>query len=117
VRCQKPSSTAARNDCRCSGGDDPLLNSIHGQSFQHRAHEDALPTVLPVHLGPLRTRVRDRDQQKPFGRWGEGFGDDAVAAAMIDRLVHHAEVISLKGDSYRMRGRGLGRIPPTNSGE
>src|SRR6266568_6661450 len=34
---------------------------------------------------------------KPFGRWGEVFGDDVVAAAMIDRLVHHAEVISLKG--------------------
>ncbi|QWY63646.1 ATP-binding protein (plasmid) [Mycobacterium avium subsp. hominissuis] len=28
---------------------------------------------------------------KPFGRWGEVFGDDGVAAAMIDRLVHHAE--------------------------
>jgi hypothetical protein len=40
---------------------------------------------------------------KPFGRWGEVFGDDVVAAAMIDRLVHHAEVISLKGDSYRLK--------------
>ena len=36
-------------------------------------------------------------------RWGEVFGDDVVAAAMIDRLVHHAEVIALKGDSYRLR--------------
>ena len=44
-------------------------------------------------------------------RWGEVFGDDTVAAAMIDRLVHHAEVHSLKGDSYRMRGRELGRVP------
>ena len=48
---------------------------------------------------------------KPFGRWGEVFGDDVVAAAMIDRLVHHAEVISLKGDSYRLKNRDLGRIP------
>ena len=40
---------------------------------------------------------------KPFGRWGETFGDDVVAAAMIDRLVHHAEVIALKGDSYRLK--------------
>ncbi|MFD9226122.1 ATP-binding protein, partial [Streptomyces sp. NPDC060064] len=54
---------------------------------------------------------------KPFGRWGEVFGDDTVAAAMIDRLVHHAEVISLKGDSYRMRGRDLGRVPAANTGE
>jgi DNA replication protein DnaC len=48
---------------------------------------------------------------KPFGRWGETFGDETVAAAMIDRLVHHAEVHSLKGESYRMKGRELGRVP------
>jgi DNA replication protein DnaC len=48
---------------------------------------------------------------KPFGRWGEVFGDDVVAAAMIDRLVHHADVIALKGDSYRLKGRDLGRVP------
>lgn len=41
----------------------------------------------------------------PFSRWGEIFTDDVIAAAMIDRLVHHAEVISLKGSSYRMRGK------------
>jgi DNA replication protein DnaC len=53
---------------------------------------------------------------KPFGRWGEVFGDDVVAAAMIDRLVHHAEVVSLKGDSYRLRNRDLGRVPnPANN--
>ena len=34
---------------------------------------------------------------KAFGRWGEVFGDDVVAAAMIDRLVHHAEVITTNG--------------------
>ena len=48
---------------------------------------------------------------KPFGRWGEVFGDAVVAAAMIDRLVHHAEVVSLKGDSYRLKDRDLGRVP------
>jgi DNA replication protein DnaC len=48
---------------------------------------------------------------KVFGRWGEVFGDDIVAAAMIDRLVHHAEVIALKGDSYRLKDRDLGRVP------
>lgn len=48
---------------------------------------------------------------KPFGRWGEVFGDDVVAAAMIDRLVHHADVVNLKGDSYRLKNRDLGRVP------
>ena len=42
---------------------------------------------------------------KPFGRWGEVFGDDVVAAAMIDWLVHHAEVIALKGDLPPQRPR------------
>ena len=51
---------------------------------------------------------------KPFGRWGEVFGDATVAAAMIDRLVHHAEVVSLKGDSYRLKDRDLGRVPTTD---
>jgi DNA replication protein DnaC len=54
---------------------------------------------------------------KPFGRWGEVFGDDVVAAAMIDRLVHHAEVIALKGDSYRLKDRDLGRVPAANQTE
>src|ERR1700749_475 len=48
---------------------------------------------------------------KPFGRWGEAFVDDTVAAAMIDRLVHHADVIALKGDSYRLKDKDLGRVP------
>jgi DNA replication protein DnaC len=54
---------------------------------------------------------------KPFGRWGEVFGDEVVAAAMIDRLVHHAEVIALKGDSYRLKDRDLGRVPTATADE
>jgi len=54
---------------------------------------------------------------KPFGRWGEVFGDDVVAAAMIDRLVHHADVVALKGDSYRLRNRDLGRVPAATTEE
>lgn len=54
---------------------------------------------------------------KPFGRWGEVFGDQTVAAAMIDRLVHHAEVVSLKGDSFRLKDRDIGRVsPPEETG-
>jgi DNA replication protein DnaC len=54
---------------------------------------------------------------KPFGRWGETFGDEVVAAAMIDRLVHHADVIALKGDSYRLKDRDLGRVPTAAADE
>ena len=68
--------------------------------------------VLPARLQPATSGPRlIVTSNKPFGRWGEVFGDDTVAAAMIDRLVHHAEVIALKGDSYRLKDRDLGRVP------
>lgn len=51
---------------------------------------------------------------KPFSAWGEIFGDDVVAAAMIDRLVHHAEILALKGDSYRLKDRDLARATPAD---
>ena len=47
----------------------------------------------------------------PFSGWGGVFGDQAVAAAMIDRIVHHADVLTLKGASYRLRGRGIDSLP------
>lgn len=43
---------------------------------------------------------------KTFSAWTEIFGDAVAVAAMVDRLVHHAEVIALKGDSYRLKGKG-----------
>ena len=47
----------------------------------------------------------------PFSGWGGVFGDQVVAAAMIDRIVHHADVLTLKGASYRLRGRGIDSLP------
>jgi DNA replication protein DnaC len=51
---------------------------------------------------------------KAFSAWGEIFGDDVTAAAMIDRLVHHAEILALKGDSYRLKDSDLARRTPTD---
>jgi hypothetical protein len=55
---------------------------------------------------------------KVFGRWGEVFGDDIVAAAMIDRLVHHAEVIALKATATASKtatsAASQPQQPPTN---
>lgn len=38
-----------------------------------------------------------------FSEWGEVFGDAVVAAALLDRLLHHAVVIQIEGSSYRLR--------------
>jgi DNA replication protein DnaC len=51
----------------------------------------------------------------PFTRWGDVFGDHVVAAAMIDRIVHHADVITLKGASYRLKNTGINTTSLTNT--
>ncbi|WP_104170586.1 IS21-like element helper ATPase IstB [Cryobacterium sp. M23] len=56
----------------------------------------------------------------PFSRWGDVFDDHVVAAAMIDRIVHHADVITLKGSSYRLKNSGIDTLPsarPENTAE
>jgi DNA replication protein DnaC len=47
-----------------------------------------------------------------FEAWGEILGDAMVAAALIDRLVHHATMITLKGKSYRLRERAANSNTP-----
>ena len=39
----------------------------------------------------------------PFSKWGEIFGSPILANAILDRLLHHSTVISIKGPSYRLR--------------
>lgn len=40
---------------------------------------------------------------KPFEEWGGIFGDDVMAGALIDRLLHHCHIVNIRGNSYRMR--------------
>ena len=40
---------------------------------------------------------------KGFEEWGSIFGDDVMATALIDRLIHHCHVVNIRGNSYRMR--------------
>lgn len=55
-----------------------------------------------------------------LGSWGEVFGDTVIASAILDRLLHHATTINIKGDSYRLREKrkaGLVRAPLTPHSE
>lgn len=40
---------------------------------------------------------------KGFEEWGEILGDEVMAAALIDRLLHHCHIVNIRGNSYRMR--------------
>jgi hypothetical protein len=48
---------------------------------------------------------------RSFEQWAEILGDAIVAAALIDRLVHHATMVPLKGKSYRLRQRSTKIVP------
>lgn len=39
----------------------------------------------------------------PFSKWGEIFGSQTLANAILDRLLHHSQIVSIKGPSYRLR--------------
>jgi DNA replication protein DnaC len=40
---------------------------------------------------------------RSVGEWGTVFGDPVVATAILDRLLHHSHVITIRGDSYRIK--------------
>ncbi len=42
---------------------------------------------------------------KSYGEWGEIFHDQVIAAAVLDRILHHCTTINIKGDSYRLKER------------
>jgi DNA replication protein DnaC len=42
---------------------------------------------------------------KGFGEWGQVFGDEVLATAILDRLLHHCDVVPINGPSYRLKNR------------
>ena len=55
---------------------------------------------------------------RAVGEWGNVFGDAVVAAAILDRLLHHSHIIAIRGDSYRLKQKrraGVVPAPDTNN--
>ena len=53
---------------------------------------------------------------KSFGDWQELFGEQVIATAILDRLLHHCRVINIKGHSYRLRGHTFSKSDFTTAG-
>ncbi len=54
---------------------------------------------------------------KYFGDWGELMNDTVIATAILDRLLHHAHIINIRGESYRLKSRikgGVRVVPPAD---
>lgn len=52
---------------------------------------------------------------KYFSDWGELLSDNVLATALLDRLLHHAQVVNIRGETYRLRSRlkaGVQTVPP-----
>ena len=49
---------------------------------------------------------------QPIGAWGEMLGGEVVATAILDRLLHHSHILTIKGDSYRLREKRQAGIVP-----
>ena len=53
---------------------------------------------------------------KSFMDWGEVFGDQVIATAILDRLLHHSTTLNIKGESYRLKDkRKAGLVPGTTT--
>jgi hypothetical protein len=93
---------------RRAGTGRPTLEREHGvpSPTQHIPFDTGAANLV-FHLIASRYETASTivTSNRAFSRWNEIFGDEIVAAAMIDRLVHHAEVLTLSGDSYRTRAR------------
>jgi hypothetical protein len=68
---------------------------------------------------PLRTRQSAHHDNQIVTQWGPVFGDDVLAAAILDRLLHHSHTLMIQGESYRLRQKkkaGLLGGTPRNDG-
>ncbi len=50
---------------------------------------------------------------KSYGEWGSVFGDPIIATAILDRLLHHATTVNIRGESYRLKERRKAGLLPT----
>lgn len=73
--------------------------------FQPLEHADA--TFL---FEAINKRYQDQKStivtsNKSFGQWGDTFPDTTLAVALLDRLLHHATTVNIRGESYRLKNR------------
>jgi len=49
---------------------------------------------------------------QPVAAWGEMLADEVVATAILDRLLHHSHIATIKGESYRLEEKRRAGIVP-----
>jgi hypothetical protein len=70
---------------------------------------------LRDHHAQIREPVDDDDLDRPLEDWSKLIGDVPLATAILDPLLHHADVITIAGKSYRLKNRA-GKPPRQEKG-
>lgn len=76
-----------------------LIDEVGYLSYSNR-HADLLFEIINRRYEKNATIVTTN---RPFSEWNEVFPNAACVVSLIDRLVHHSEVIAIEGESYRMK--------------
>lgn len=76
-----------------------VIDEIGYLSYGNR-HADLLFEIVNRRYEKSSTIVTTN---RPFAEWGEVFPNAACVVSLIDRLIHHSEILSIEGSSYRMK--------------
>ena len=76
-----------------------IIDEIGYLSYSNR-HADLLFEIINRRYEQNSTIVTTN---RPFGEWNEVFPNASCVVSLIDRLVHHSQIIAIEGDSYRMK--------------
>lgn len=87
------------------------LRADHADEIGYLPFEQGAATLFQLVFSRYEHASLIPTSNLPYSGWGSVYGDRAVAAAMIDRIVNHADVLSLKGASHRLRERGIDSLP------
>lgn len=76
-----------------------VIDEVGYLSYGNR-HADLLFEIINRRYEQKSTMITTN---RPFSEWGEVFPGAACVVSLIDRLIHHAEIISFEGESYRLK--------------
>lgn len=94
------SDSALRSRLRYYTAPDLLLIDEVGYLSYSNRHADLLFELVSRRYESKSTVITTN---KPFAEWSEVFPNAACVVSLVDRLVHHAEIISIEGESYRLK--------------
>lgn len=94
------SDTALRRRLRLYAAPDLLVIDEIGYLSYSNRHADLLFELVSRRYETKSTIVTTN---RPFGEWPEVFPNAACVVSLVDRLVHHSEVIAIEGESYRLK--------------